>query len=256
MAEILKNEKYIGDVYMQKTYVPDHISHKKVVNDKTVLPGYYVRDHHPGIVSRREYEIAQTIAAMRDRHSGATQYPYLGTLHCPCCGGRMVRLCLNGHGHQAAWACPNAECTPEAIREKYVDRALLQAFSDIDEDKLIKVNADAVNTAVAWKARLSELGSFFPRVEYAFLEATVQRITFDGWSTCVIKWKWGEESRIHIDYDRVSEIPDAEILYSDHKYFYNGVPIANGKHISFGLANTKRDILNMKNSGDKSAAAV
>jgi DNA invertase Pin-like site-specific DNA recombinase len=36
LATILHNEKYMGDVMMQKSYTVDHLSHKKVQNDQTV----------------------------------------------------------------------------------------------------------------------------------------------------------------------------------------------------------------------------
>lgn len=62
---ILTNEKYCGDVLMQKTYISDCIS-KKVVKNTGQLPMYLVRDNHPAIVSRNTYNAAQAELARRN----------------------------------------------------------------------------------------------------------------------------------------------------------------------------------------------
>ena len=45
---LLENEKYIGDMRLQKWVSVDHISHRSVRNDSTVIPVYNVRNHHAG----------------------------------------------------------------------------------------------------------------------------------------------------------------------------------------------------------------
>ena len=62
---ILTNEKYCGDVLMQKTYISDCIS-KKVVKNTGQLPMYLVRDNPPAIVSRDPYNAAQAELARRN----------------------------------------------------------------------------------------------------------------------------------------------------------------------------------------------
>lgn len=52
LAAVLHNEKYVGDMMMQKCYTVDHLSHKKMKNDQTFVPRYYVRDRHEAIVNR------------------------------------------------------------------------------------------------------------------------------------------------------------------------------------------------------------
>jgi DNA invertase Pin-like site-specific DNA recombinase len=51
---ILINERYCGDVVAQKTFTIDVISHKAVKNEGQKR-SVYKRDHHPAIVSRKEY---------------------------------------------------------------------------------------------------------------------------------------------------------------------------------------------------------
>jgi len=54
VRNILQNEKMCGDVVAQKTYTVDVYSHKAAKN-KGQKRSFYKRDHHPAIVSRKEY---------------------------------------------------------------------------------------------------------------------------------------------------------------------------------------------------------
>ena len=54
IKSILTNEKYCGDVLLQKTFRTDVIS-KKVIKNVGQMAQYYMPDHHEGIVSREQY---------------------------------------------------------------------------------------------------------------------------------------------------------------------------------------------------------
>ena len=51
----LKNEKYVGDVLLQKTYVKDLLSGKQIKNTGE-KERYLYQHHHPAIVSRELFE--------------------------------------------------------------------------------------------------------------------------------------------------------------------------------------------------------
>lgn len=55
IRNILTNEKYCGDVLLQKTYISDCIS-RKVIKNTGQLPMYLVQNHHEGIVSRETFD--------------------------------------------------------------------------------------------------------------------------------------------------------------------------------------------------------
>lgn len=55
---ILRNEKYCGDVLMQKTFTPDCLTHRTVKN-RGQERQYRLRDHHPAIVSRENWQTVQ-----------------------------------------------------------------------------------------------------------------------------------------------------------------------------------------------------
>jgi len=71
VLSILRNEKYVGDVLMQKTYTWDLFKHRVRKNDGD-LPQFYLKDHHQGIVSRKAWNRAQDQLAERlyQRKSG------------------------------------------------------------------------------------------------------------------------------------------------------------------------------------------
>ncbi len=55
ISKVLKNEKYTGDVLLQKTFVEDLFTGKQVENEGE-LARYLISDHHPAIISRELYK--------------------------------------------------------------------------------------------------------------------------------------------------------------------------------------------------------
>ena len=66
IRNILRNEKYIGDALLQKTYITDCIS-KRVKQNHGELPMYYVENNHPAIIPREIF--AQVQEEMKRRSS-------------------------------------------------------------------------------------------------------------------------------------------------------------------------------------------
>lgn len=61
VRSILKNEKYCGDVLMQKTYTKDYRTHRSVKN--TDLNMYFKENHHAPIIKREDWLQVQDILA-------------------------------------------------------------------------------------------------------------------------------------------------------------------------------------------------
>ena len=212
VSMILHNEKYIGDVEMQKSYTVSHLTHKKVKNDGKKIPKYYIHDHHPAIIERENFEIAQRILAMRDSHKGCYQYPFYGILKCPFCGENMAAVPLRTRGLERAWTCigkkgktrqERTDCPPACVKEKYILRAVLQEFRK--NDKSIK------------------------SLDYPMIYREIKHITFDvaDWHTLIIFWKNGQKSMVHIDYEKKSEVPANEIVIQDKSVYLDGVLMGN-----------------------------
>ena len=60
VRSILRNEKYCGDVLMQKTITIDYLTHASKINEGEAEQ-YYIADHHDAIVSRDIWDKAQEI---------------------------------------------------------------------------------------------------------------------------------------------------------------------------------------------------
>lgn len=115
---ILTNEKYCGDVLMQKTFVSDCIS-KKVVKNTGQLPMYLVRDNHPAIVSRNTYNAAQAELTRRNalkspspkqaptgRSCYTSKYALSERLVCGECGTLYRRCSWQKNGKKKiVWRC-------------------------------------------------------------------------------------------------------------------------------------------------------
>ncbi len=107
---ILANEKYLGDMCLQKTYTTDHITKRQRPN-KGELPKYYVEGSHEAIIDRDTFEAVQTEQARRAAKpvkpaANAADELY-GVIRCGRCGAKF-RKSVNGCGTKYAkvtWAC-------------------------------------------------------------------------------------------------------------------------------------------------------
>ena len=61
---MLRNEKYMGDALLQKTYTVDFMTKKKVLN-KGIVPQYYVEDDHEPIIPKELFYRVQEELARR-----------------------------------------------------------------------------------------------------------------------------------------------------------------------------------------------
>ena len=102
---ILRNERYVGDLILQKTFVSDHLSKKKRIN-RGELPKYYVPEIYPAIVSRDAFERSRQFAELntaRFTPVNACAHELLsGRLICARCGKPYKRKVAH---ERAAWNC-------------------------------------------------------------------------------------------------------------------------------------------------------
>ena len=65
IRNILTNEKYCGDVLLQKTFISDCIS-RKVIRNTGQLPMYLIENHHEAIIDRKTFDAVQAEMARRN----------------------------------------------------------------------------------------------------------------------------------------------------------------------------------------------
>ena len=117
IKSILTNEKYCGDVLMQKTFRRDFINRKAIKNTGQ-LPMYLIENHHEGIVSREKYDAVQAEMARRNAAkspsknavtgmaSYASKYALSERLVCGECGTLYRRCTWTRNGEKrVVWRC-------------------------------------------------------------------------------------------------------------------------------------------------------
>ncbi len=153
---ILTNEKYCGDVLLQKTYIDDCIN-KKVKKNTGQLPMYLVQNHHEGIISRETFDAAQAELARRSagkspskknsptgRSRYSSKYALSDRLYCGECGTRYQRCTWRNRdgSKRIVWRCVsrvdygNKYCHDSpTLDEEPLHRAILAAINSAVRDK-------------------------------------------------------------------------------------------------------------------------
>lgn len=92
VSQILKNEKYAGDVMQGKSYVVDSLTHKRKVNNGEE-DKYFIKDHHEPIIDRDIFDSVQQLlksktdsSVYKGRKPGSTKSILSGRLRCGYCG--------------------------------------------------------------------------------------------------------------------------------------------------------------------------
>ena len=144
LKKILQNEKYIGDALLQKTYTVDFLNKKRVQN-KGIVPQYYVENSHEPIIPRDLYmQVQEEMIRRANLHSGAnrkkrvysSKYALSSIVYCSKCGEIYRRIAWNNRGkHSTVWRCctrvehgPTA-CDAPTIQEPDLQAAVVQAIN-------------------------------------------------------------------------------------------------------------------------------
>ena len=129
IERILRNEKYKGDLLMQKTYTPDYLT-KRAAPNIGQFPQYYIKNNHPAIIPEEQWSIVQDELARRQKFrathhlrelSSLSDNPLSSRCFCAKCGAKMQRR-KSASDKSYYWYCP-AKCTANIP-----DHAILSAF--------------------------------------------------------------------------------------------------------------------------------
>ena len=157
---ILKNEKYKGDVLVQKTYVADLFT-KKSVKNTGELPMYLVKNHHipiiePEIFDRVQVEIARRNSlkspsekniSMKSKFS--SKYALTGLVVCGECGSKYRRTTWARKGvKKVVWRC---------ISRLDHGTKYCKDSPTIEEDRLHSAIMSAINTMLDNREKLKAL---------------------------------------------------------------------------------------------------
>ena len=133
---IVRNELYIGNIVLQKTFVRDFITHTKAPNCG-VLPQYRFFDCHEPIIDEKTFAQAQR-EALRRAAARSRSYRYTGRLVCGRCGGTFTRRSNNGK--YPCWHC--RDCLDVKLKENRLDALFDMTDSEFFEDvRSVTVNS-------------------------------------------------------------------------------------------------------------------
>ena len=111
LAKLLRNEKYTGNMTLQKTYVTDHISKKQRIN-RGEKPRYFVENSHEAIIPKETFdavqrEISRRAAIHQPNPRAPQSYPLTGLIRCGLCGAAYHRKHANAGGkyEKVVWIC-------------------------------------------------------------------------------------------------------------------------------------------------------
>ena len=148
--KILRNEKYIGDALLQKTYTTDFLTKKRIKNNGTV-PQYYVEGDHEPIIPKDIFLLVQEELVRRrvvhtsnngKRHCYSCKHCFSQIVICGECGEFFRRVHWNNRGCKSiVWrCCSRLEATGHACHSRTVNETLLE-----------QVVIDAINRVLCQK---------------------------------------------------------------------------------------------------------
>ena len=211
VGRVITNEKYVGDVRMQKTYVSNFMEHKSLENKKMRIQQHYRHNHHEAIVDRETFTKAQNLYAMRNIFNGAIMYPYYGVLKCPRCGKPMIKVKVSGSISAPAWTCggdgdgiylsERTDCPTYFLQDSILNKTVISAIEKIDP--YAPENKNFEKAIVEAKQEIKESKT----IEYKHIDSLIESITLDGWETLVISWEMGQVEKYPIHYKLLREVP-------------------------------------------------
>jgi site-specific DNA recombinase len=148
---ILKNEKYCGDLILQKTVIVNYLTQKKKRNEGEV-PIYKFENHHEPIVSKEDFSRVQEIMENRAKEYGnipgnrskyGRRYVFSGKIYCGVCGAVFKRRTWNSKSKnkQIVWQCSSyinegkSFCSMKAVDDVTLKAVFVRVFNKIYDDK-------------------------------------------------------------------------------------------------------------------------
>ena len=173
---ILSNEKYMGDLLLQKEFTSDHLTKKKTVN-RGQLNKYYVENNHEPIVSKDTFHAAQAVLTERSEKSKPItterkKYPFTSMIVCDNCGSyykRKVSNCTNKY-RRVFWNCST-----------FLNHGKAACHTkQIPEDTLMKLSAEVLG---------------IPEFNVDIFKERIEKLRVPCWNTIIFVFKDGTEIR-------------------------------------------------------------
>ena len=163
--KILRNEKYIGDALLQKTYTVDFLTKKRVKNNGLV-PQYYVENSHEAIIPREIFmQVQEELIRRRIVHTSpngktrtfSSNHVFAQIIICGKCGEVFRRVHWNNRGKKSiVWRCVSRLentglfCDARTVLESTIEQVLVTAINQTlcDKDSFLTTLRDNIATVI------------------------------------------------------------------------------------------------------------
>lgn len=143
---MLQNEKYMGDLLLQKGYTVDFLTKKRAKNDGS-LPMYYVENAHEPIVPREVFQEVREefLRRKKERLTGGkrknqrTDLPLNEKIVCSRCGNTYRRF-YAGSAQEADWRCrtrtqKGTPCKGRIVKDRTIREAVVYAMNELPKKR-------------------------------------------------------------------------------------------------------------------------
>lgn len=131
---ILTNERYIGDMLLQKHFMTDTLPFKKAIN-RGEKEQYYIAETHEPIIEKSVFEAAQKIFSEREKPSGIAKEksPFSRKIICGNCGSSFRR---KPRKNCVYWVCRKHDesaddCNIRQIKETEFQAAFIRLWNKL-----------------------------------------------------------------------------------------------------------------------------
>jgi DNA invertase Pin-like site-specific DNA recombinase len=224
VRSILVNDKYCGDLILQKYVTKDHLTHAFVKNDGEEAPMYYIKDHHKAIVSREQFNRVQRILEYRNKKkNGYDTYPLGDKLRCPYCGKPMIQKKILVYKQSRGWVCRDHNFL---IHTRHVEDAILAAYRSVNREKLKAIMEKGTeDEKKAAELFLKEKDEDFQTVEYYWVDELIDHIDLGlhrdkETRTLTVHWRCGFDTTVPTNIDPVKDDPE-KLAVTDKRSFEN-----------------------------------
>ena len=163
--QILRNEKYIGDALLQKTYTVDFLTKKRVKNNGLV-PQYYVENSHEAIIPREIFmQVQEELIRRRIVHTSpngknrtfSSNHCFAQMMICGNCGEVFRRVHWNNRGKKSVvWRCVSRLentglfCDARTVPESQIEQVLVTAINQAlcDKDTFLATLQENIETVI------------------------------------------------------------------------------------------------------------
>ena len=163
---ILRNEKYIGDALLQKTYTVDFLTKKRVKNNG-IVPQYYVENSHEAIIPREIFmQVQEELVRRRCVHTSkngkkrsfSSTHCFSQIIICGNCNEIFRRVHWNNRGKKSiVWRCVSRLentglfCDARTVSENALEQICITAINDTlcDKDGFLAILQNNIETVLS-----------------------------------------------------------------------------------------------------------